>query len=76
MLFFFSSSSQHTVNAAITGPSIAAVSFRYASGKDGISASASSPSAGFLGLQVNSRVPSQMTARVYSRYLVGISDVI
>uniref|UniRef100_H3C1N3 Uncharacterized protein n=1 Tax=Tetraodon nigroviridis TaxID=99883 RepID=H3C1N3_TETNG len=52
----------------MASPAFADVSLRYASGRDGISASASSPSAGFLGLQVDKRVPAQMSARVYSRY--------
>lgn len=77
MLFFvFLSSSQHTVNLGISSPTFTDASLRYASVRDGISASVSFPSAGFLGLQVNSGVPSQMSARVYSRYPVSIFYVI
>ncbi|KAJ0026596.1 hypothetical protein NQD34_017596 [Periophthalmus magnuspinnatus] len=41
---------------------------RQADDRNGISASLSSPSAGFLGLQVNGKIPSQMTGRLYGRY--------
>uniref|UniRef100_A0A674MR38 Apolipoprotein Bb, tandem duplicate 2 n=1 Tax=Takifugu rubripes TaxID=31033 RepID=A0A674MR38_TAKRU len=67
--FVFSSSSQHTINVGIASPSFSDVSLRYAGSRDGISASVSSPTTGFLGLQVNNGVPSQKTVRVYGRYL-------
>ncbi|XP_068593408.1 apolipoprotein Bb, tandem duplicate 1 isoform X2 [Cebidichthys violaceus] len=60
--------SRHTLNVDITSPTFTDANLRYAAGRDGITASASTPSTGFLGLQFNGRVPSQMTARVYGRY--------
>lgn len=76
MLSFFSRSSQHIIIVGITSPSFSDVSLRYAGSRDGISASVSSPTTGFLGLQVNNGVPSQQTVRVYGRYPVSISNVI
>ncbi|XP_031178307.1 apolipoprotein Bb, tandem duplicate 1 [Sander lucioperca] len=60
--------SRHTLNLDITSPTFTDVNLRYAARRDGISASVSTPSTGFLGLQFNCRVPSQMMARVYGRY--------
>ncbi|KAK9531435.1 hypothetical protein VZT92_010861 [Zoarces viviparus] len=60
--------SRHTLNVDITSPTFTDANLRYAAGRDGITASASTPSTGFLGLQFNGRVPSQMTARIYGRY--------
>eukprot|EP00064_Thunnus_orientalis_P006272 superscaffoldBa00000648_g6288 len=60
--------SRHTLNVDITSPTFTDVNLRYAARRDGISASVSTPSTGFLGLQFNGRVPSQMGARVYGRY--------
>ncbi|KAG7270491.1 hypothetical protein CRUP_032787, partial [Coryphaenoides rupestris] len=60
--------SRQTLNVDITSSTFTDVNFRYAAGRDGISASVSTPSTGFLGLQVNTRLPSQMSARLYSRY--------
>ncbi|XP_071776893.1 apolipoprotein B-100-like [Centroberyx gerrardi] len=57
-----------TLNMDITSPAFTDVNFRYAARKDGISASISIPSTGFLGLQFHGRVPSQMNARLYGRY--------
>ncbi|XP_041814966.1 apolipoprotein Bb, tandem duplicate 1 [Chelmon rostratus] len=62
------SSSHHTLNVDITSPTFTDVNLRYAARRDAISASVSTPSTGFLGFQVNGRVPSQMSARVYGRY--------
>ncbi|XP_070843707.1 apolipoprotein Bb, tandem duplicate 1 [Chaetodon trifascialis] len=62
------SPSHHTLNVDITSPTFTDVNLRYAARRDAISASVSTPSTGFLGLQVNGRVPSQMSARVYGRY--------
>ncbi|XP_076612758.1 apolipoprotein Bb, tandem duplicate 1 [Chaetodon auriga] len=62
------SPSHHTLNVDITSPTFTDVNIRYAARRDAISASVSTPSTGFLGLQVNGRVPSQMSARVYGRY--------
>ncbi|XP_056150533.1 apolipoprotein B-100-like [Lampris incognitus] len=60
---------RHTLNVDITSPTFTDVNFRYAARGDGISASVSIPSSGFLGLQFRGRVPSQMSARIYSRYV-------
>merc|ERR1712168_364369 len=57
----------------ITSPTFTDASFRYAV-TDGISASVSTPSAGFLGLQFQGRVPSQMNARLYGRYASAPED--
>ncbi|KAK5910708.1 hypothetical protein CgunFtcFv8_004946 [Champsocephalus gunnari] len=62
------SNSHHTLNVDITSPTFTDANLRYAAGKDGISASVSTPSTGFMGIQFNGRVPSQMSARVYGRY--------
>jgi len=59
--------SRHNLNVDITSPTFTDVNFRYAARRDGISASVSTPSTGFLGLQFHGR-PSQMSARLYSRY--------
>ncbi|KAJ0061151.1 hypothetical protein NL108_008834, partial [Boleophthalmus pectinirostris] len=61
-------SSRHTLNMDINSPTFTDMNFRYAAGRNGISASLSSPSAGFLGLQVNGKIPTQMTGRLYGRY--------
>merc|ERR1712042_49606 len=61
--------SRHTFNVDIISPTFTDVKFRYAARRDGISASISTPSTGFLGLQFQARVPSQMNARLYSRYV-------
>jgi len=60
--------SRHTLNVDIISPTFTDVNFRYAARRDGISASISTPSTGFLGLQFQARVPS-MNARLYSRYV-------
>ncbi|XP_054474008.1 apolipoprotein Bb, tandem duplicate 1 [Anoplopoma fimbria] len=60
--------SHHTMNVDITSPTFTDANLRYAARRDGITASVSTPSTGFLGLQLNGRVPSQMTARIYGRY--------
>ncbi|KAG8011368.1 hypothetical protein GBF38_006125 [Nibea albiflora] len=62
------SSSRHTLNVDITSPAYTDMNVRYAARRDGISASVSTPSTGFLGFQFNGRVLSQMSARVYGRY--------
>ncbi|KAL6095861.1 uncharacterized protein ACO6RY_09696 [Pungitius sinensis] len=62
------SHSRHTLNVDITSPTFTDANLRYAAGREGITASASTPSTGFLGFQFSGRVPSQMTARVYGRY--------
>lgn len=60
--------SYHNLNVDITSPTFTDVNLRYAARRDGMSASVSTPSTGFLGLQLNGRIPSQMSARVYGRY--------
>ncbi|XP_071324164.1 apolipoprotein B-100-like [Trachinotus anak] len=62
------SDSRLTMNMDIASPAFTDMNLRYAVRKDGISATISIPSTGFLGLQLHGRVPSQMNARLYSRY--------
>ncbi|KAM9339237.1 apolipoprotein B-100-like [Symphorus nematophorus] len=62
------SDSRLTMNVDITSPAFTDMNLRYAVRKDGISATISVPSTGFLGLQLHGRVPSQMNARLYGRY--------
>lgn len=69
----FYSDSRLTLNVDITSPTFTDMNLRYAVRKDGISATISIPSAGFLGLQLHGRVPTQMNARFYGRYAVRIS---
>ena len=71
VFFVFISISRQTLNVDITSSTFTDANFRYAAGRDGISASVSTPSTGFLGLQVNTRLPS-LGARLYSRYAVSI----
>ncbi|XP_056151440.1 apolipoprotein B-100 [Lampris incognitus] len=59
----------HTLNVDITSPTFVDTSFRFASRKDGITASVSSPSSGFLGLHLQRRSPSQLYGKLFSRYL-------
>lgn len=74
-LCVFISISRQSLNVDITSSTFTDVNFRYAAGRDGISASVSTPSTGFLGLQFNTRLPSQMSARIYSRYAVSIKAI-
>lgn len=74
MLFF--SDSGLTLNVDITSPTFTDVNIRYTARSDGISASVSAPSTGFLGLQVQGRTLSQLNARLYSRYTVSISTMV
>lgn len=60
----------HTLNVDITSPTFTDVNVRYAVRRDGASASVSTPAAGYLGLQLQGTSPSQMNARLYSRYAV------
>uniref|UniRef100_A0A8P4GC27 Vitellogenin domain-containing protein n=1 Tax=Dicentrarchus labrax TaxID=13489 RepID=A0A8P4GC27_DICLA len=62
------SDSRLTLNVDINSPAFTDMNLRYAVRKDGISATISVPSTGFLGLQLHGRVPSQMNARFYGRY--------
>ncbi|XP_054618355.1 apolipoprotein Bb, tandem duplicate 1 [Dunckerocampus dactyliophorus] len=59
---------RQTLNVDITSQTFTNINLRYAARRDGLSASVSAPSTGFLGLQFNGRIPSQMSARVYGRY--------
>nr|XP_033504635.1 apolipoprotein B-100-like [Epinephelus lanceolatus] len=62
------SDSRLTLNVDINSPAFTDVNLRYVVRKDGISATISIPSTGFLGVQLQGRVPSQMNARLYGRY--------
>ncbi|KAA0708532.1 Apolipoprotein B-100 [Triplophysa tibetana] len=62
---------RHTLNVDITSPTFTDVTVRYAVRRDGASASVSTPSAGFLGYQLQAINPSQMYGRIYSRYASG-----
>ncbi|KAM8725601.1 apolipoprotein B-100-like [Acanthopagrus schlegelii] len=62
------SDSRITMNSDITSAAFTDMNLRYAVRKDGISATVSIPSTGFLGLQLHGRIPSQMNARLYGRY--------
>lgn len=68
--------SRHTLNVDITSPTFTDVNFRYAARRDGVSASISTPSTGFLGLQLQGRIPSQLSARLYSRYAVSVFHIL
>ncbi|XP_017267380.1 apolipoprotein Bb, tandem duplicate 1 isoform X2 [Kryptolebias marmoratus] len=57
---------KHTLDVDITSPTFTNVNLRYVAHTDAISASVSTPAAGFLGLQLN---PAQRSARLYGRYL-------
>ncbi|XP_067099220.1 apolipoprotein B-100 [Osmerus mordax] len=61
--------SRHTLEIDLTSPTFVDVNFRYASRKDGITASVSSPSSGFLGFLFQRRSPSQVYGKIFSRYL-------
>merc|ERR1719341_1838216 len=69
-----SSDSRLTLNMDITSPTFTDASFRYAALTNGISASVSTPSTGFLGLQFQGKVPSQLNARLYGRYASAPED--
>ncbi|KAM9840239.1 apolipoprotein Bb, tandem duplicate 1 [Aulostomus maculatus] len=60
--------SRQTLNVDITSPTFTDMNIRFAAQRDGVSASVSTPSTGFVGLQFSGRVPSQMSARLYGRY--------
>uniref|UniRef100_A0A8C1M594 Apolipoprotein Bb, tandem duplicate 1 n=2 Tax=Cyprinus carpio TaxID=7962 RepID=A0A8C1M594_CYPCA len=57
----------HTMNVDITSPTFTDVNFRYAARSDGVSASVSTPTNGYLGFQIQGKIPSEMNARIYSR---------
>ncbi|XP_038144044.1 apolipoprotein B-100 isoform X1 [Cyprinodon tularosa] len=60
---------RHTLDVDITSPTFTDVSIRFASHRDSITASASSPSAGFLGLHLQRRSSSLLHGRLFSRFL-------
>ncbi|XP_051500925.1 apolipoprotein B-100-like [Myxocyprinus asiaticus] len=64
----FTRALSQTVNVDVTSPSFTDVNFRYSARRDGISVSVSTPSTGFLGFQLQGRIPSQLQARLHSRY--------
>lgn len=74
MLSFFSSDARYTLNVDITSPTFTDGNLRYAAQRDGISASVSAPSIGFLGLQFSGTLP-QMSARLFGRYPVSITNI-
>ncbi|XP_020787230.2 LOW QUALITY PROTEIN: apolipoprotein B-100 [Boleophthalmus pectinirostris] len=59
----------HTLTVDITSPLFADVGYRMAARKDGVTASVSSPTNGFLGFQLQRRSPSQVFGKVFIRYL-------
>ncbi|XP_022055118.2 apolipoprotein B-100 isoform X1 [Acanthochromis polyacanthus] len=61
--------SRHTLNVDIISRTFVDGNFRFASRKDGVTASISSPSSGFLGLQFQRRSPSQLYGKLFGRYL-------
>lgn len=72
MIFLFSDPS-HTLNVDIISPTFTDVNIRYAARTDGVSASVSTPTTGHLGFQLQGKIPSEMNARIYSRY--AVSDI-
>ncbi|KAK6488577.1 apolipoprotein B-100-like [Huso huso] len=58
----------HLLNVDITSPTFTDISIRYAAGMDIITASVSSPSAGFLGLLLEKTGPELIHGKLYSRY--------
>ncbi|XP_068433473.1 apolipoprotein B-100-like [Clinocottus analis] len=62
------SDSRLTLIVDMISPAFTDMNLRYAVRKDGISATISIPSSGFLGLQLHGRALSQMNARLYGRY--------
>ncbi|KAK7132946.1 hypothetical protein R3I94_014989 [Phoxinus phoxinus] len=65
----------HTLNVDITSPTFTDVNLRYAARRDGISGSVSTPKTGHLGFQLQGMTPSQINARIYSRYSAPEDDV-
>ncbi|XP_067240099.1 apolipoprotein B-100-like isoform X2 [Chanodichthys erythropterus] len=64
----------HTLNVDITSPTFTDVNIRYAARRDGISASVSTPTTGHLGFQLQGMIPSQINARLYSRFASAPED--
>lgn len=61
----------HTLTVDISSPIFTDVNFRYAARKDEVNTSISTPSTGFLGLQLQGR-NSEMSAKLYCRYAVSV----
>ncbi|XP_072314359.1 apolipoprotein B-100 [Eucyclogobius newberryi] len=59
----------HTLTVDITSPLFADVGYRMSARKDGMTASVSSPTTGFLGLHLQRRSPSQLFGKLFIRYL-------
>lgn len=66
----FQRESHHTLNVDVTSQTFFDSSFRFASRKDGITASMSSPTSGFLGLHLQRRSMSQLYGKLFCRYMV------
>ncbi|KAM8833273.1 apolipoprotein B-100 isoform 1-T1 [Synchiropus picturatus] len=66
-----SKSSYHTLNIDISSPTFADANFRFASRKDGVIASVSSPSSGFLGMLLQRRSPTLLYGKLFGRYLAS-----
>ncbi|XP_026146609.1 LOW QUALITY PROTEIN: apolipoprotein Bb, tandem duplicate 1 [Carassius auratus] len=64
----------HNLNVDITSPTFTDVDFRYAARSDGISASVSTPTTGHLGFLLQGKIPSEINARIYSRYASAPGD--
>uniref|UniRef100_A0A8C1HQV8 Apolipoprotein Bb, tandem duplicate 1 n=1 Tax=Cyprinus carpio carpio TaxID=630221 RepID=A0A8C1HQV8_CYPCA len=64
----------HNLNVDITSPTFTDVDFRYAARSDGISASVSTPTTGHLGFWLQGKIPSEINARIYSRYASAPGD--
>ncbi|XP_053345355.1 apolipoprotein Bb, tandem duplicate 1 [Clarias gariepinus] len=58
----------HILNVDITSPTHTDVNLRYAAQIEGMNVSISSPSAGFLGFQLQGKSPSQLMSRFYGHY--------
>ncbi|XP_036398917.1 apolipoprotein B-100 isoform X2 [Megalops cyprinoides] len=61
-------SSRHTLSVDLTSPTFIDMNFRYTSRKDGLSATVSSPSSGFLGFLLQRRTPAQFQGKLFARY--------
>ncbi|KAI5610950.1 apolipoprotein Bb, tandem duplicate 1 isoform X1 [Silurus asotus] len=68
---FIPSEPSHTMNVDITSPTFTDVKIRYAAQKEEMTASVSSRSTGLLGFQLQSKIPSQLTSRLYGQYAIA-----
>ncbi|XP_053531616.1 apolipoprotein Bb, tandem duplicate 1 isoform X2 [Ictalurus punctatus] len=73
---FTPSAPSHTLNVDITSLTFTDVNLRYAAQREGVTASISSPSTGFLGFQLQGKIASQLTSRLYGRYASAPENVI